>query len=302
MNIQHLSYFTKLVENGRISDTANQLFISQSALTKAVKSLECEIGEPLFVREGSLMKTTQSGDIFYKYAKHALLSIEEGLLMARDPSQTLSRVLRVGMEHLIRKQYASYLIEHCLTSLKLTDLPVEWRIAERDELSELLQTGQIDIAITVADITTANLYSINMGYYDLVAIVSTQNELAKKNSVKFSDLQDRDIATYHPLIPFADQTLPLLKRHGLTPSREAEDDNSLYLIPCSDPDVVSIARYTSDVLLYDGIKALKIRDADRGIFGTYVSAKISPNRLPFIKDFMKETARIKLPARIERLG
>ena len=103
------------------------------------------------------------------------------------------------------------------------------------------------------------------------------------------------------MIPFAQQTLPTLRSHGLAPTRETEDDNSLYLIPCSDPNVISIARYTSDVLLYDGIKALKIRDADQGLFGTYVSAKTSPNRLPFVKDFMKETARIKLPARIERI-
>lgn len=301
MNIHHLAYFVSLVESGNATETANKLYVSQSTLTKAIKSLETEVGKPLLIREGSLFRTTESGEIFYKYAKHALRSIEEGIAMAQDPSRTLSPILRVGMEHVIRKQYAAYLIDHCLAKIDMKDAPVEWYLAERDELSDLLHSGQIDIAITVADITSDGVYSINMGYYNLVAVVNRKNELSKKESICFSDLQGRELATYHPLIPFAQQTLPLLKEHGLTPTREAEDDNSLYLIPCTDPDVVSIARYTSDVLLYDSIKALKIRDADQDLFGTYVSAKTSLNRLPFVNDFMKETARIKLPARIERM-
>ena len=139
MNIQHLAYFINLVEDGKPSETASKLYVSRSTLTKAIKSLESEVGKPLLAREGSPFKPTQSGEMFYKYAKHALLSIEEGISMAQDPSKTLSRILRIGMGHVIRKQYVSHLIDHCLSTIGMNGFPVEWHLSEREELTESLR-------------------------------------------------------------------------------------------------------------------------------------------------------------------
>ncbi|MBQ5699651.1 MAG: LysR family transcriptional regulator, partial [Lachnospiraceae bacterium] len=50
MQIKQLEYLVKIVENGSISKAAEQLYITQPNLTKAVSSLEKEYGIRLFNR------------------------------------------------------------------------------------------------------------------------------------------------------------------------------------------------------------------------------------------------------------
>ncbi|VUX15208.1 Hca operon transcriptional activator [Streptococcus pasteurianus] len=51
MDLEHLYEFAVLAESKNFSEAAEKLFISQSALSKHIKSLEQELGVPLFNRE-----------------------------------------------------------------------------------------------------------------------------------------------------------------------------------------------------------------------------------------------------------
>ena len=51
LQIKQLEYLVKIVENGSISKAAEQLYITQPNLTKAVGSLEKEYGIRLFNRK-----------------------------------------------------------------------------------------------------------------------------------------------------------------------------------------------------------------------------------------------------------
>ena len=53
MQIKQLEYLVKIVENGSISKAAEQLYITQPNLTKAVSSLEKEYGIKIFNRKAS---------------------------------------------------------------------------------------------------------------------------------------------------------------------------------------------------------------------------------------------------------
>lgn len=52
MNWQHLVYFRKIVEKKNFSKAADSLYIAPSTLSKAIRSLEEEIGFPLFEKQG----------------------------------------------------------------------------------------------------------------------------------------------------------------------------------------------------------------------------------------------------------
>ena len=68
MNFLQLSYFKKVAELEHISQAANELYISQPALSKSVHLLEEEIGYPLFTREGTGIRLNENGRILYRYA------------------------------------------------------------------------------------------------------------------------------------------------------------------------------------------------------------------------------------------
>lgn len=69
MELRVLRYFITIAEEGSISKAAEKLMITQSTLSRQLKDLEQELGEPLFIREHikSLNKENQgiSSGFFY---------------------------------------------------------------------------------------------------------------------------------------------------------------------------------------------------------------------------------------------
>ena len=65
MEWHHFEYFKQLAKLENMSETAKILNVSQSALSRAIKNLEKELGVPLFNRIGRKLKLNQYGIDFY---------------------------------------------------------------------------------------------------------------------------------------------------------------------------------------------------------------------------------------------
>ena len=77
MELRVLRYFITIAEEGSISKAAEKLMITQPTLSRQLKDLEQELGEPLFIREHikSLNKENQgiSSGFFYCFSYFQLL-------------------------------------------------------------------------------------------------------------------------------------------------------------------------------------------------------------------------------------
>ena len=58
MKLLHLQYFKKVFETQNVTQAAKDLFISQPALSRAIKHLESELGVPLFYHSGRNIEPT----------------------------------------------------------------------------------------------------------------------------------------------------------------------------------------------------------------------------------------------------
>ena len=61
MNVSHLRYFLKLLHTGSYTEASRQLYITQPALSSAIKALESEVGFPLFKKSGRGIAPTNEG-------------------------------------------------------------------------------------------------------------------------------------------------------------------------------------------------------------------------------------------------
>lgn len=96
--MEHLSYyhiFYTTAKCGSISRAAEELFISQPAVSKSVKKLEEQLGTTLFVRNKKGVTLTDEGKILYRYISSAFSSIQEGELHLKR-----NRELEVGRIHI----------------------------------------------------------------------------------------------------------------------------------------------------------------------------------------------------------
>lgn len=74
MRLNQLEYFIKVVECGSITKAAQELYLSQPSLTKAVSGLEAEYDLKLFDRTAKGLKLTPEGRDFLEYAKSVVES------------------------------------------------------------------------------------------------------------------------------------------------------------------------------------------------------------------------------------
>ena len=77
MNTILLQYAVEVERTGSITQAAANLYMDQPNLSKAIKTLEENLGAPVFRRTSKGVVPTDKGRIFLQYAKNILEQIEE---------------------------------------------------------------------------------------------------------------------------------------------------------------------------------------------------------------------------------
>ena len=142
-DLNALKIFVAVFENGSIDLASKKMFITQPAVSIAIKKLEERLGGKLFVRLPKGTKPTEEGIRFYAYCKNALKQIENGI-RGFSFEQASKGTLRIGASPSIIKLLMPSIATFCQTypNVKLAFTEV---IASR--LQKYLLKGEIDLAL-----------------------------------------------------------------------------------------------------------------------------------------------------------
>ena len=77
MNLQQLRYAVEVERTGSITQAAENLFMGQPNLSKAIRELEREVGIEIFLRTPRGMELTEKGRVFLGYAKQILAQVRQ---------------------------------------------------------------------------------------------------------------------------------------------------------------------------------------------------------------------------------
>lgn len=128
MNIEHLRYILEVDRTGSISQAAENLFMGQPNLSKAIKELEKTLNITIFKRNSKGVDTTPKGREFLRYAKGILQQYEEIEALGRQNDETVQE-LRISVPR------ASYIVAAFTTFLtKLEDTPLRIDFKETNAL------------------------------------------------------------------------------------------------------------------------------------------------------------------------
>lgn len=96
MEIRQLRYFLDIAQTEHLTQSAQNLFVTQSTLSHGLRQLEEELDTALFDRLGRGLKLSQAGAEFRAYATRALKEIEAGRMALADLSGLQSGRLTIG--------------------------------------------------------------------------------------------------------------------------------------------------------------------------------------------------------------
>lgn len=96
IDLNLLTYYRVICEEGSISKAAERLFISKQALSRALRRLEAELGSQLFERAASGLMPTEKGQRFYRHSAAILNSWDQAMADMRAGDDSKRIPLRVG--------------------------------------------------------------------------------------------------------------------------------------------------------------------------------------------------------------
>lgn len=93
MELTQLRHFVAVARTENITRAAQELFITQPALSRTILRLEHELGTPLFDRCGGRLTLNNKGRVFLGFVKPALDSLDEGVRAIADESDSREIVI-----------------------------------------------------------------------------------------------------------------------------------------------------------------------------------------------------------------
>ena len=181
-----LNTLLQVQQTGSFTRAAENLSLTQPAVSKHVRQLEEELGVRIFNRGDGELKLTREGEIVVKYAKRIRMLYQNMQQNLEDEKRCATR-LSVGVTHTaesnvmaeVLARYSSERQGVCLTIITDTI----------QNLYAKLRTYEIDLAVVEGRAADGNFNSILLDTDCLILAVSTDNPLAKKKIVTLSELK-----------------------------------------------------------------------------------------------------------------
>ena len=145
--IRQLQYFVAVAEQGKVSGAAQNLSISQSSVTEAIRELESDLGVELFERHPRGLNITHKGHQFLRHATKILADVSDARRTLSGAREATTGRLQLGVTSLV----AGYVLSDLLARYRRAHPAVEISAIEDngDYLEHLLVGGKLDIAVMV---------------------------------------------------------------------------------------------------------------------------------------------------------
>ncbi|MDE7058004.1 MAG: LysR family transcriptional regulator [Lachnospiraceae bacterium] len=232
MNWQHLVYFQSLAKTQNYAQASKELYISPSTLSKAITSLEEELGFPLFLKSGRNSILSEYGKEFKEYVDQSITCIEHGIQNIHAKMNQISGPLTICGIYVLCSDYLPPIVKAFLSQYPNVNITLEHQISIH--VIERVLFGKSDLGFC-ADFNFHDKKYSSLAYTrikqdNLIFITSLNHPLAAKTAVSLEQLKDEDfILNGNPDTRNRIDFLNLCKEHQFTPkiTFEPADDQSI---------------------------------------------------------------------------
>lgn len=226
MNLNELRYVVAVAQELNFRRAAERCFVSQPALSLAIRKLEDELGVRLFERSKTEVSVTPIGERVVAQAQRALEEAAQVKEIARQGRDQLAGPLRLGVIHTIGPYLLPELIPVLKKKAPAMPLEVEENITANLEL--LLRNGRLDAIVIALPFGGRGIDTFALYDEPFQVVLPADHAWARKGAIRPRELAKEHVLLLNAGHCFSNQVVeacPELTRRG-----EPQQGNSLETI------------------------------------------------------------------------
>ena len=227
LNFNHLRYFWAVAHEGSLTRAAEQMNLSQSALSVQIQKLEHQMGHPLFERAGRKLLLTEAGRIALDYADTVFQAGDELMSTLRGRPAASRQVLRVGALTTLSRNFQ---LEFLRPLVGRSDVELIVRSGTMRDLLAQLEAHAVDVILANSAAPRDARSSLRNALLDEQPVSLVGRPKPRGRAFRFPD----DLRTEPLLLPSLDSGIRVafdrvLDLAGIRPTILAEVDDMAML-------------------------------------------------------------------------
>lgn len=184
-----LKTFVTVVEHKNFSRAAEELYLSHPDVSMQIQSLEEELDTKLVISSSNHLELTQSGEIYYGYAKQILHLQDKAKQEIKQISNVVTGTLKVGASYTIGEYLLPFAVAEFAAQYPRVE--IETSIANTREIIQAVQAKYLDIALVEGEVDHPNIFVRPFLDDEIILLVPNQHPLATLPIVTTELLQDQ---------------------------------------------------------------------------------------------------------------
>ncbi|MGV6802076.1 MAG: LysR family transcriptional regulator [bacterium] len=188
MRARQIEIFHAIMRFGSITKAAEQLYLTQPAVTTSLKHLEAELGYPLFHRQGKRLQPSHEARILY----HEAQNVRESISIFENLAARLKHDLNHHLRLITPTALSHEIIPNALADFapRSGDSALDFSIQHHEQIIDTIAT---DRSITGFGLTFGKAYregikGFEIGQAKICALIPAQSELYQQEDIAITDL------------------------------------------------------------------------------------------------------------------
>lgn len=195
IKFRHLEAFVAIARAKRLKRAAEQLNLTQPAISKTLKDLEEILNVSLMTRDRAGVRLTPEGKVFLQYAEQSTAALRQGINSIASLNESGGAVLKIGTLPSVAAHVLPLAVERFRATSPKTTLHIDE--GSHGFLTDRLRSGDLDLVVgRLGDAKTMTGLSFTALYSEKVVAVVAPNH--PKSDATRLDQIERDLIIYPP--------------------------------------------------------------------------------------------------------
>lgn len=228
MDLRALRYFVETVRHNSFTLAADSLCVTQSTVSKMIRQLEDEIGQPLLLREGRQLRLTDAGRVVFERAQQALGVMRELTRELGDLTTLARGELTVGLPPM-----ANLLFSPVVKAFRERHPGVSLNLKESggQVIEQQVASGELEIGVTLLPADPGlGLAARSFGRFPIHAVGAREAPWAGNPTVDLAALQAEPLVLLSDDFSLTRQLRSAFRAIGVEPRIVAQSSQWDFLV------------------------------------------------------------------------